>query len=32
MCGIDARPPATAGNGCSLSDLDDTVDGLDLEQ
>ena len=29
--GVDTRPPATAGNGCSLGDLDDFMDGLDLE-
>ena len=30
--GVDTRPPAIAGNGCSLGDLDDFMDGLDLEQ
>ena len=30
--GADMRPPAASGNGCSLGDLDDFMDGLDLEQ
>ncbi len=30
--GADLRPPAASGNGCSLGDLDDFMDGLDLEQ